>query len=98
MVLLDSFIDRIIKKEKMINEIQKMIFDQHFYARFLKGYNFDTSMATQMLKNYLEWRKKQYIETILVSDILKLIFDISGLRVHAVRKDKGAHAQWVPRN
>ena len=44
-----------------------MIFDKHFYARYLKGHNFDISLATMQLKNYLEWRKKQNIETILVS-------------------------------
>ena len=50
-----------------------MIFDKHFYARYLKGHNFDISRATMQLKNYLEWRKKQNIETILVSNFNSLL-------------------------
>ena len=39
--LLQMFIETVISKEKMLNEIQKLMFDQHFYARFLKGHKFD---------------------------------------------------------
>ena len=51
----------------MINEIQKLLFDQHFYARFLKGNHFDIEKSIQLLKNYLAWRKQHSIDTILVS-------------------------------
>jgi hypothetical protein len=54
--LLDSFVDHVLK-ERLVNEIQKMIFDRHFYARFLKGHNFDIMKATLQIKNYLAWRK-----------------------------------------
>jgi len=30
----------------LLNEIQKLLFDQHFYARFLKAHNFDIDTAT----------------------------------------------------
>ena len=36
-----DFIQNVIQKEKMVNELQKLLFDQHFFARFLKGFNFD---------------------------------------------------------
>jgi len=51
----------------MINEIQKLMFDRHFYARFLSAHQFDTSKAIDLLKNYLAWRKNNNIDTILVS-------------------------------
>ena len=35
---LQSFINRVIHKEKLINQIQQLLFDQSFYARFLKGH------------------------------------------------------------
>ena len=56
----------------MLNEIQKLLFDQHFYCRFLKAYNFDVQQAKVHLKLYLQWRKEQNVDTILVS---KLILD-----------------------
>jgi hypothetical protein len=49
----------------MLNEIQKLMFDQHFYARFLKGHSFKVDVATSQFQNYLQWRKKQSIDTIL---------------------------------
>lgn len=33
------------------------MFDQHFYARFLKGHKFDVELATNQMRNYLDWRK-----------------------------------------
>ena len=56
----------------MINEIQKLMFDQHFYARFLKGNDFDIDKSILIFKNYLQWRKQQKIDTVLVSDLLNL--------------------------
>ena len=53
--------------DKLINEIQRLMFDQHFYCRFLKGYNFDVDKAIEHLALYLAWRKKQNIDTVLVS-------------------------------
>lgn len=53
-----DFIQNVIQKEKMVNELQKLLFDQHFFARFLKGFNFDIHQATLQFKNYLGWRKK----------------------------------------
>jgi putative heme degradation protein len=50
-----------------MNEIQKLLFDKHFFARLLKAHNFDTSKAILVLKKYLEWRKSHSIDTILVS-------------------------------
>ena len=58
----------------MINEIQKLLFDKPFYARHLSSHGFKIDTAIQHLKIYLEWRKKQNIDTILVSDAL-IIFD-----------------------
>ena len=49
----------------MLNEIQKLLFDRHFYARFLKGHSFKVDVALPQFQNYLQWRKKQSIETIL---------------------------------
>lgn len=51
----------------MLNEIQKLMFDQHFYCRFLKAHNFDVKQAMVQLKLYLQWRKDQNVDTILVS-------------------------------
>ena len=51
----------------MLNEIQKLMFDQHFYCRFLKAHNFDIAQAKVQLKLYLQWRKDQNVDTILVS-------------------------------
>ena len=65
-----------------------MIFDKHFYARYLKGHNFDISLATMQLKNYLDWRKKQSIETILVSWFLRLNF--AGLWIHTIWQNQRA--------
>ena len=55
---LQEFISNVIQKERMVNELQKLLFDQHFFARFLKGFNFDINQATLQFKNYLGWRKK----------------------------------------
>lgn len=51
----------------MLNEIQKLMFDQNFYCRFLKAHNFDVAQAKVQLKLYLQWRKEQNVDTILVS-------------------------------
>ena len=83
--LVDKFIDKVINQEKMINEIQKMIFDKHFYVRFLKGHNFDLSVATMQLKNYIQWRKKQNIETILVSTPFNLIPDRTSISANMTK-------------
>jgi hypothetical protein len=69
---LQIFIDRVMGKEHLINEIQKLLFDRHFYARFLKTHRFDVDKAVQMLRNYLDWRRKHNIDTILVSGRLTL--------------------------
>lgn len=39
---LTEFIQGILD-EKVLNEIQKLMFDQHFYCRFLKAHNFDVA-------------------------------------------------------
>lgn len=52
----------------MLNEIQKLMFDQHFYCRFLKAHNFDVNQAKVQLKLYLQWRKDQNVDTILDYD------------------------------
>jgi hypothetical protein len=43
------------------------MFDQNFYCRFLKAHNFDVAQAKVQLKLYLQWRKEQNVDTILVS-------------------------------
>ena len=55
--LLQAFMDKLIVEEKCINEIHKLVFDRHFYARFLKGSKFDMDQATKSFKVYLDWRK-----------------------------------------
>ena len=61
---LQSFIQRILS-EKILNEIQKLLLDQHFYCRFLKAHNFEIDKAIIQLKLYLQWRKDLKIDTIL---------------------------------
>ena len=62
-----EFINIVIYKEKMINEIQKLLFDKSFYGRHLYAHGFKIDTAIQHLKNYFDWRKNQNIDTILVS-------------------------------
>ena len=54
----------------MLNEIQKLLFDQHFYARFLAGHKFNIELGVNQMRNFLEWRKKYSIDTVLVSNLL----------------------------
>ena len=63
---LEQFIKRILA-DKIINEIQKLMFDQHFYCRFLKSQDFEIEKAITQLKLYLQWRKEMNVDTILVS-------------------------------
>lgn len=65
--MVQEFINIVIYKEKMINEIQKLMFDKSFYGRHLYAHGFQIDTAIQHLKNYLDWRKNQNIDTILVS-------------------------------
>ena len=37
----------------MVSEIQKLMFDQHFYARYLAGSSFDVDKALSQFKVYL---------------------------------------------
>ena len=54
--ILQEFIQKVAFHDKIINEIQKLLFDQHFFARLLKASAFDTEIATMQLKNQLKWR------------------------------------------
>jgi len=40
-----QFIDIVINKEKMIGEIQKLLFDKSFYARHLSAHGFKIDSA-----------------------------------------------------
>ena len=94
-----DFIDIVINKEKMINEIQKLLFDKSFYARHLSAHGFKIDTAVKHLKNYLDWRKKQNIDTILVSTKFQYINQFCymvGLWIPVIREDQGSLPQWLP--
>lgn len=54
--ILDKYVEE-IHKSKMLNEIQKLMFDRAHFARFLAGNEFDVQKAMTHFNEYLQWRK-----------------------------------------
>jgi hypothetical protein len=50
----------------MLNEIQKLMFDRAHFARFLVANDFDLGKAISHFNEYLNWRKQQKIDSLLV--------------------------------
>ena len=54
-------------KEKMLDEIQKLMFDKQTFVRFLISNDFDIKKALAHFQEYLKWRKNQNIDRLAVS-------------------------------
>jgi hypothetical protein len=46
-----------IHKVKILDEIQKLMFDRAHYGRYLHANNFDIEKTLEHFKEYLQWRK-----------------------------------------
>ena len=79
--MLDQYVEE-IHKSKMLNEIQKLMFDRAHFARFLAANDFDLKNAIGHFNEYLQWRKQQKIDNLLVSHTL--IDFYVGVGVHTV--------------
>lgn len=66
---LDKFVEE-IHKAKILNEIEKLMFDRAHFARFLVSNNLDVTKALNHFKEYLQWRKTSKIDNLLVSIVL----------------------------
>lgn len=63
-----AFTER-IKGEKILTEVQKLMFDYSHYARFLKSQEFDEEKALDLFKGYLNWRKANQVDILLDSEV-----------------------------
>jgi hypothetical protein len=63
---LDQFVEQIYHG-KILNEIEKLMFDRAHKARFLVANKFDIKKALEHFKEYLLWRKNSKIDNLLVS-------------------------------
>ena len=58
-----------LQKQKVLNEIQKLMFNEPLYARFLSANNFDVAKALSHFQEYLQWRKTSNIDKLLEVEI-----------------------------
>lgn len=52
------------------------MFDRSHFARFLAGNNFDVKKAIGHFNEYLQWRKQQKIDSLLVNYIYLILIGI----------------------
>lgn len=81
--MLDLFVEEIYKS-KMLNEIQKLMFDRAHFARFLVANEFDIKQGLAHFSEYLQWRKQQKIDALLV----KILFQFALKEMEFVQYDK----------
>jgi len=68
--VLDLFVEEIYKS-KMLNEIQKLMFDRAHFARFLVANEFDIKQGLAHFSEYLQWRKQQKIDALLEMEFVQ---------------------------
>jgi hypothetical protein len=51
---------------KILDEIQKLMFDRAHFGRYLHANNFDIEKTLAHFKEYLQWRKQQGVDKLLV--------------------------------
>jgi hypothetical protein len=71
--ILDKFVEE-IHKNKMLSEIQKLMFNRAHFARFLGASDFDITRGLEAFGGYLQWRKTQSIDKLLVSSVENLLY------------------------
>ena len=69
--ILDEFVGQ-IHNQKILNEIEKMMFDRAQKARFLVGNGFDVKKAVEHFKEYVTWRRTSKIDNLFVRSFIKL--------------------------